>query len=100
MQLEGTWGINFPLIINDLRPQKTTSSKEVAQCQAQDLAKCLVWTSTPGWQYTPFQKKPDTAASGPGLAVSCNPTLPRQGLVWRGIFVMPRDPADSDCSAF
>jgi hypothetical protein len=39
---EGTWGINFPLIINDLRPQKTTSSKEVAQCQAQDLAKCLV----------------------------------------------------------
>jgi len=30
------------------------------------------------------RKKPDTAASGPGLAVSCNPTLPRQGLVWRG----------------
>ena len=26
----------------------------------------------------------DTAASGPGLAVSCNPTLPSQGLVWRG----------------
>jgi hypothetical protein len=48
MQLEGTWGINFPLIINDLRLQKTTSSKEVAQCQAQDLAKCLVWSSTPG----------------------------------------------------
>ena len=30
----------------------------------------------------------DTAASGPGLAVSCNPTLSMQGLVWCGIFVM------------
>jgi hypothetical protein len=48
MQLEGTWGINFSLIINDLRLQKTTSSKEVAQCQAQALAKCLVWSSIPG----------------------------------------------------
>jgi len=57
MQLEGTWGINFPLIINDLRPQKTTSSKEVAQCQAQALAKCLVSSSTPGWQHTPFPEK-------------------------------------------
>ena len=36
---------------------------------------------------------PDTAASGPGRAVSCNPTLPSQGLVWRGIFVMPHEPA-------
>jgi hypothetical protein len=35
-------------------------------------------------------QKPDTAASGPGLAVSCNPTLPKQGLVWRGIFVVSR----------
>ena len=69
MQLEGTWGINFPLIINDLRPQKTTSSKEVAQCQAQALAKCLVWSSTPGWQRTPVPRK--------------NPTLPHQGLVWQ-----------------
>jgi hypothetical protein len=42
VRAEGTWGINFPLVINDLRPQKTTSSKEVAQCQAQDLAKSLV----------------------------------------------------------
>ena len=33
----------------------------------------------------------DTAASGPGLAVSCTPTLPRQGLVWRGIFVMSHE---------
>ncbi len=32
----------------------------------------------------PVLEKPDTAASGPGLAVSCNPALPRQGLVWRG----------------
>jgi len=30
------------LYSNDLRLQKTTSSKEVAHCQAQDLAKCLV----------------------------------------------------------
>ena len=96
MQLEGTWGINFPLIINDLRPQKTTSSKEVAQCQAQALAKCLVWSSTPGWQHTPIPEKPDAAASGPGLAVSCNPTLPRQGLVWRGIFVMPHESGEWD----
>jgi hypothetical protein len=35
-------GYSFPLIINDLRPQKTASSKEVAQCQAQALGKCLV----------------------------------------------------------
>ena len=55
--LEGTWGINFPLIINDLRPQKTTSSKEVAQCQVQDLAKSLVWSSTPGWQRIPVPEK-------------------------------------------
>jgi hypothetical protein len=42
----------------------------------------------------PFSpKKPDTAASGPGLAVSCNPTLPSQGLVWRGIFVTPHEMA-------
>lgn len=70
MPLEGTWGINFPLIINDLRPQKTTSSKEVAQCQAQALAKCLVWSSTLGWQRAPVPRK--------------NPTLPSQDLVWRG----------------
>jgi hypothetical protein len=41
-------------------------------------------------------QKPDTAASGPGLAVSCNPTLPHQGLVWRGIFVVPHDLAGVD----
>ena len=38
----------------------------------------------------------DTAASGPGLAVSCNPTLPSQGLVWRGIFVVSHEPAGLD----
>jgi len=38
----------------------------------------------------------DTAASGPGLAVSCNPTLPRQGLVWCGIFVMSHESGDWD----
>jgi hypothetical protein len=40
--------------------------------------------------------KPDTAASGPGLAVSCNPTLPRQGLVLHGLFVMSHAPAGLD----
>jgi hypothetical protein len=80
---EGTWGINFPLIINDLRPQKTTSSKEVAQCQAQALAKCLVWSSTPGWQRTQFQKKPDTAASGSGLAWDLRAVSPVQNVLHR-----------------
>ena len=88
MQLEGTWGINFPLIINDLRLQKTTSSKEVAQCQAQALQNVWFGHRPQAGNTPPFQKKPDTAASGPGLAESCNPTLPSQGLVWRGIFVM------------
>ena len=41
----------------------------------------------------------DTAASGPGLAVSCNPTLPSQGLVWRGIFVMSHESGDWDSDA-
>ncbi|MFZ9958701.1 MAG: hypothetical protein ACO3E7_08770, partial [Burkholderiaceae bacterium] len=43
---------------------------EVAQCQAQALAKCLVWSSTLGWQRAPVPRK--------------NPTLPSQDLVWRG----------------
>ena len=33
---------NVGVAFQNIRPQKTASSKEVAQCQAQDLAKSLV----------------------------------------------------------